>query len=130
MVVAARPNAYVAPTGLLGVAARLPYPETGSGAAAVADDGTPEATPARPAAPSAVPADMLFDLDAPAAADLLLGQRAGAAGFADDSGMADHAEAIGAPGAATAVALALVLSGYGALHGTHAESRTRRRFRR
>jgi hypothetical protein len=129
-VVAALPDAYVAPTGLPAVVARLPYLERGSGMAAVTDNGTPEATPARPAAPTAEPADMLFDPDAQAAADVLLGQRAGDAVFADDSGMADHAEAFGAPGAATVVALALVLGGYGALHRPEAESRTRRRFRR
>jgi hypothetical protein len=77
-----------------------------------------------------VPADTLFDLDVQAAAGAPLGQWAGDAAFGDDSGMADHAEAIGEPGAATAVALAVVLSGYGAMDRPEAESRTRRRFRR
>jgi hypothetical protein len=71
-----------------------------------------------------------LDVDAQAAAGVLLGQRAGEAGFADDSAMADHTEAFGAPDVATAVAFAIVLGGCEALHEPEAESRTRRHFRR
>jgi hypothetical protein len=121
--VTAVPAADFAPGGLPS-AASVPLPERGEVAAADTKDGTSEATPAQPAAPTAEPTYTLFDLDAsPAAAAPL--QRADNARFADDSATPDHTGAFGAPDAA--VPLAVVLGGYSALHGPEAGSRTRRR---
>jgi hypothetical protein len=127
---AAVPAANFTSTGLLSVAAPVPLPESSSGAAGIPGDGTPDTTPARPAAPTAEPPDTLLEVDAQAAAGVPLGQWAGEAGFADDSAMADHTEAFVAPDVATAVAFAIVLGGCEALHEPEAESRTRRHFRR